>query len=409
MMNKCRFCRTSLKYTFADLGMSPLSNAFVNIKDSEKKENFYPLKVYVCEKCFLVQLPEYSSPEEIFSDYAYFSSYSDSWLEHAKNYTNMMIDRFDLNEKDLVIELGSNDGYMLQYFKEKDIPVLGVEPAKNVAKVAIKKGIPTLVKFFNSRIAKEMKKNGQVADLLMGINFLAQIPELNDFVAGMKMVLKSDGVITVEFPHLLNLMIFNQFDTIYHEHFSYFSLHTIEKIFKKHGLTIFDVDELPTHGGSLRIYAKHTENKTHAVSKNVSKLRTAEIKEGLDSLDTYKTFEEKVKSTKRNILKFLIKEKIKGKTLVGYGAPAKGNTLLNYCGIGTDFIDYTVDRNPHKQNAFLPGSRIPVFSPDKINKSKPDYVVIMPWNLKDEISMQLRTIKNWGGKFVVLIPNVEIF
>lgn len=408
-MKNCRFCSTNLENTFADLGMSPLSNAFIEKNKADKKEEFYPLKVYVCKECFLVQIPEYSSPEEIFKEYAYFSSYSDSWLEHASKYTDMMVNRFGFDKSSLVVELGSNDGYMLQYFQKKNIPVLGVEPAENVSEVAVEKGIPTLVEFFNTKTANEMKEEGKMADLLMGINFLAQIPDLNDFVKGMKTVLKPNGVITVEFPHLLQLMENNQFDTIYHEHFSYFSFLTIEKIFEEHGLSMFDVEELPTHGGSLRVYAKHSENMTHRVSKNVEGLKKKETKEGMDRLETYQCFNEKVKKTKRNILKFLVAEKDKGKTVVGYGAPAKGNTLLNYCGIGTDFMDFTVDRNPYKQETLSPGSRIPVFAPAKIWETKPDYVVIMPWNLRDEIAEQMHDIRDWGGKFVTFIPNVEVF
>lgn len=405
----CRFCKENLKYTFADLGTSPLANSYLKKKDLKKMEPFYPLHVYVCEKCYLVQLPEFQSPEEIFSDYAYFSSYSETWLKHAKAYSNLMISRFGINSKSLVIEIASNDGYLLRNFKERSIPVLGIEPAKNVARAAEKKGIPTVVKFLGVKTAMELVTEGKQADLMIGNNVLAHVPDLNDFIKGFKILLKPQGVITVEFPHLMQLIDENQFDTIYHEHFSYFSLTTVGKVFASHGLTIFDVEELLTHGGSLRIYARHSEDTSKSISKSVMELIAREETEGFTNLEHYLSFIEKVKETKRNILDFLIKTKKQGKSIAGYGAPAKGNTLLNYCGIRTDFIDYTVDLSPHKQGLFLPGTHIPIYSPDKIKETRPDYLLILPWNIRDEIMEQMAHIRDWGGKFVVLIPEVKVY
>lgn len=393
---------------FISLGTSPLSNSYLIKEQLNKMEPFYPLDVYICEKCFLVQLEEFESPEKIFGDYAYFSSYSDIWLKHAKAYVDKMINLFGINTQSYVIEIASNDGYLLQYFVEKRIPVLGIEPAKNVAELAIKRGIPTDIVFFGTETAKRMASTGKYADLLLGNNVLAHVPTLNDFVKGLKIILKPQGVITMEFPHLMRLIEGNQFDTIYHEHFSYFSFLTIEKIFKAHGLIIFDIDELPTHGGSLRIYAKHEEDNTKEVSKKVIGLKQREIDAGYTNINSYLTFNEKVKAIKRDILNFFIKAKEEGKTIVGYGAPAKGNTLLNYCGVRTDFIDYTVDRNPYKQGRYLPGSHIPIEAPDKIKDTKPDYVFILPWNLKDEIMEQMAFIREWGGKFVIPIPIVQV-
>jgi hypothetical protein len=372
-------------------------------------EPFYPLHVQVCDQCFLVQLEAYVSPEHIFTEYAYFSSYADSWLQHAKAYTDLMVERFGLNEQSNVVELASNDGYLLQYFVEKRIPCLGIEPAANVAKVAIDKGIPTLVEFFGVKSAQKLADQGKQADLLLGNNVLAQVPDLNDFVAGMKILLKPKGVITVEFPHLSCLMAENQFDTIYHEHFSYFSLITSEKIFAAHGLTIFDVEEIPTHGGSLRIYARHQEDNSQPISDRLIQLRQREEEAGITQMESYVNFAEQVKETKRKLLDFLIKAKREGKTVVGYGAPGKGNTLLNYCAIRTDFLDYTVDRNPYKQGKFLPGTHIPIYHPDKIAETKPDYVLILPWNFKDEIIKQMASIRDWGGQFVVPIPEVRVY
>jgi 2-polyprenyl-3-methyl-5-hydroxy-6-metoxy-1,4-benzoquinol methylase len=407
MASQCRFCANPLKHTFVDLGMSPPSNSYLAANQLQVAEKFYPLHAYVCEKCFLVQLEEFESPEDIFSDYAYFSSYSASWLSHAKSYTDLMVDKFGFNSSSKVIEIASNDGYLLQYFKELNIPVLGIEPAANVAKVAEEKGIPSLVKFFGVNTARELVEAGTQADLLLGNNVLAHVPDLNDFVAGMKIVLKPDGVLTMEFPHLLQLIYKNQFDTIYHEHFSYFSLLTVEQVFAAHGLTLFDVEEISTHGGSLRIYGKHRETNP-TISARLSDLKEREIAAGMNTIDTYLSFTKKVQTTKRNLLSFLIDAKKEGKSVVGYGAPAKGNTLLNYCGVRTDFIDYTVDLSPHKQNVFLPGTHIPVYHPDKIKETKPDYVLILPWNLKQEIMGQMAFIREWGGRFVVPIPSVEV-
>lgn len=397
-----------MRHTFADLGLSPLSNAYVKPERLAHGEMFYPLHAYVCESCLLVQLEEFESPAAIFGDYAYFSSYSSSWLEHARAYTELMLARFPLGPSSRVVEIASNDGYLLQYFKALGIPVLGVEPAANIARVAEEKGIPSLVKFFGAATAYEMVRNGQQADLLLGNNVLAHVPDLNDFVAGMKMLLKPDGVVTMEFPHLMQLIRHNQFDTIYHEHFSYFSLLTVEKVFAAHGLSVFDVEELPTHGGSLRIYARHREHPHSAAGERLLALREAERRAGLDRMETYAVFEAQVRETKRALLEFLIAARREGKRIAGYGAPAKGNTLLNYCGIRGDFIDYTVDINPHKQGCFLPGSRIPVYSPDKLAETRPDYVLILPWNLKDEITRQMAHVREWGGRFVVPVPRVEV-
>ena len=407
MPSECRFCSNLLKHTFVDLGMSPLSNAYLKLDTINKAEKFYPLHTYVCDNCFLVQLEEFETPDHIFSDYAYFSSYSETWLRHAENYTELMIKRFGLNANSQVIEIASNDGYLLQYFQKQNIPVLGIEPAANVAKVAEEKGIPSLVKFFGVSTAQELVAQGKQADLLLGNNVLAHVPDLNDFVAGMKIVLKPDGILTMEFPHVLQLILQNQFDTIYHEHFSYFSFLTVEKVFATHGLTLFDVEELPTHGGSLRIYGQHNDGKK-PVSDRVSLLKSKEIDAGLEQRSTYLGFGEQVKATKRHLLNFLIDIKNQGKSVVGYGAPAKGNTLLNYCGIRTDLLDYTVDRSPYKQDLFLPGTHIPIYHPDKIIETKPDYLLILPWNIKDEIIEQMSHIREWGGQFVVPIPQVEV-
>ncbi len=404
----CRFCGTKLEHTFVDLGMSPLCESFLPGEQLNQMEAFYPLHAYVCGKCFLVQLEAYVTPEHIFSDYAYFSSYSDSWLAHAKKYADRMVERFGIGEKSFVVELASNDGYLLQYFVEKRVPVLGIEPAANVAAVAVKKGVPSLVKFFRRETARELAAVGKQADLLLGNNVLAQVPDLNDFVAGMKILLKPNGVITMEFPHLQRLMEENQFDTIYHEHFSYFSFVTVEKIFAAHGITLFDVEELPTHGGSLRIYGRHEEDTAKPVSGQVTELRAREEEAGTTRLETYSRFAEQVKETKRKLLEFLIAAKRNGKKIAGYGAPGKGNTLLNYCAIRTDFLDYTVDRNPYKHGRFLPGTHVPIFPPDRIRETKPDFLLILPWNLKDEIIKQNAFIREWGGKFVVPIPEIQV-
>ncbi len=405
----CRFCGTKLEHTFVDLGMSPLCESYLSADHLNQMEPFYPLHVYVCGKCFLVQLEEYVTPANIFSDYAYFSSYSDSWLAHANKYTEQMAERFAIGGQSLVVEVASNDGYLLQYFVEKQIPVLGIEPASNVAAIAVQKGVSTLVKFFGTETARELAASGKKADLLLGNNVLAQVPDLNDFVAGMKILLKPAGVITMEFPHLQRLMEQNQFDTIYHEHFSYFSLITVEKIFAAHGLTLFDVEELQTHGGSLRIYARHTEDSSKSVNNRIAELRAREESMGYSRIEAYSRFAEQVKETKRKLLEFLIEAKRNGKKIAGYGAPGKGNTLLNYCAIRTDFLDYTVDRNPFKHGRFLPGTHVPIYPTDRIRETRPDFVLILPWNLKEEIIKQNAFIREWGGKFVVPIPEVKIY
>ena len=362
----------------------------------------------MCSNCLLVQLEEFESPQSIFTNYAYFSSYSKTWLEHAQEYVNMMITRFGFDEKSQVIEIASNDGYLLQYFKEKNIPVLGIEPAVNVAKVAQDKGISTLTKFFGEKTAKELIDKGIEADLLLGNNVLAHVPKLNDFIKGMKIILKKNGIITMEFPHLLQLIKENQFDTIYHEHFSYFSFLTVQKIFSSHGLTVFDVEEIPTHGGSLRIFLKHDNDNTKPIKDNVKILNSKEIQFGLDKIEIYKTFQKQIEKIKCKIQEFFINTKNEGKKVVGYGAPAKGNTLLNYCKITSELMEYTVDISNYKQGMFLPGTHIPIVNPEKIKDTKPDYVFILPWNLKNEIMEQMNIIRKWGGKFVIPIPEVKI-
>jgi len=404
----CRFCGAPLDETFSDLGMAPPCQSQVSPQNENRAEAFYPLHAFVCGKCLLVQIPEYVSPKDIFTEYAYFSSFSDSWLKHVKSYSDQMVERFGFGSKSQVIELASNDGYLLQWFKEKGIPVLGVEPAANVAQSAIKKGIPTVVKFFGRKTAQEVAQEHGQADLLLGNNVLAHVPDLIDFVGGMKILLKPSGVITMEFPHLLQLMDQNQFDTIYHEHFSYFSFFVVEKVFAHHGITLFDVEELPTHGGSLRIYGRHSEDASKPVGPRVAALKAKEEKAGLFKPEGYRAFGEKVKETKRQVLEFLIQAKREGKRIVHYGAAGKSNTLLNYCGIRTDFIDYAVDRNPYKQGNYLPGSRIPVFPPEKIRETKPDYLFIGVWNLKEEIVSQTAYIREWGGKWVVPIPKTFV-
>jgi len=405
----CRFCTSPLRHTFVDLGMSPLCESYLKAEELNQMEAFYPLHVFVCDKCFLVQLEEYVSPERIFSEYAYFSSYSNSWLDHCRRYTDQMIERFGLGARHLVVELASNDGYLLQFFVLKKVPVLGVEPAANVAKLAVERGVPTLVQFFGTRLAEEIVRGGQQADLLLGNNVLAQVPDLCDFVAGMKILLKPQGVLTLEFPHLLRLMEGRQFDTIYHEHFSYFSFLAAEPIFEAHGLVLFDVEELPTHGGSLRVYGRHKEDASKPVSSRITQLKAREQAAGLLELGTYRSFAESVRQAKRDLLRCLIEAKQQRKSIVGYGAPGKGNTLLNYCGIGTDFLDYSVDRNPYKQGKFTPGTHIPIYSPERICETRPDYLLILPWNLKDEIMQQMGHIREWGGKFIVPIPEATIF
>ncbi|MBS0623802.1 MAG: class I SAM-dependent methyltransferase [Verrucomicrobia bacterium] len=401
----CRFCGTTLQHTFCNLGVSPLSNAYLTSSQLQEKEHFYPLHVYVCSQCLLVQLPTLHTPDEIFSEYAYFSSYSSSWLEHAKAYVNMISKRFKLHEHSYVMELASNDGYLLQFFRQRNIPVLGIEPAKNVAQVARDKGIPTRSDFFGCELAKEYL--GQV-DLLIANNVLAHVPDLNDFVEGMKRVLKPQGVMTLEFPHLLRLMDENQFDTIYHEHFSYFSLLSVQRVFAAHGLMIFDVEQLPTHGGSLRIYVKHAEDLCKQQEPSVQKLIEEEKSKGLDMLETYLQFERQAQEVRADLLSFLQQAHQDNKTVIAYGAPAKGNTLLNYCGLNTKFLPFTVDKNTYKQGRFLPGTHIPIFSPSKILEIKPDYVLILPWNLKQEIMSEMEAVHQWGGRFVVPIPKLTL-
>jgi SAM-dependent methyltransferase len=391
-----------------DLGMSPPCNTQIEPGQLDAMEAFYPLHAMVCEKCLLVQLREYVAPDQIFTEYAYFSSYADSWVEHARRYTEAMRSRFAIGPSSLVMEIASNDGYLLQHFVNAAIPVLGIEPAANVAREAVKKGIRTTVKFFGSATSGEIGREYGKADLLLGNNVLAHVPNLNDFVAGMKIALKPQGVITMEFPHLMRLVAENQFDTIYHEHFSYFSFTTVEKVFAAHGITLFDVEELPTHGGSLRIYGRHVEDLSKPVGERVADLKRREVATGMLELAYYDNFGEQVRETKRKVLEFLIAAKRAGKTIAGYGAPGKGNTLLNYCGIRTDLLDYTVDRNPYKQGKYTPGTRIPILPTDRIRETRPDYVFILPWNLKDEITRQLAYIRDWGGKFVVPIPEITI-
>jgi SAM-dependent methyltransferase len=403
----CRFCGAPVEAVFADLGMSPLANSYLPAESANSMEPFYPLRALVCGRCFLVQLEEFETPERIFSDYAYFSSYSSSWLEHSRRYSEQMIARLGLDGSSHVVELASNDGYLLQFFHDRQIPVLGIEPAANVAKVAIQKGIPTLVEFFGRETARSLAGESS-ADLLLGNNVLAHVPDLNDFVAGMKILLKPGGVITMEFPHLMRLIEENQWDTIYHEHFSYFSFLTASRVFEAHGLRLFDVEELPTHGGSLRVYGAHAEDAEKAQSDAARDLRGRERAAGYEDLQTYLGYGRRVEQDKRQILGFLSGLKEQGLRLAGYGAPAKGNTLLNYCGIGRDFLDYTCDLNPHKQGSFLPGSHIPIRSPDALREDRPDVVLILPWNLKDEIVEQLSFIGEWGGRFAARTPELTL-
>ena len=401
----CRFCGHPIEQTFVDLGMSPLCQTHITPEQLSHMEPFYPLHAYVCSRCWLVQLQEFVAPGDIFSEYAYFSSYSDSWVAHAKRYCELMCERFQIDATRSVVEIASNDGYLLQHFVARGVPVLGVEPAANIAKVANERGIRSVVKFFGRTSAAEIAAQYGQPDLLLGNNVLAHVPDLNDFVAGMKILLKHGGVITMEFPHLYRLMQENQFDTIYHEHFSYFSFLTVEKVFAAHGLTLFDVEELGTHGGSLRIYGRHTEDASKPVSSRANALRAREIAEGFDTLDKYRAFGEQVRETKRRILDALIGLKRAGKSVAGYGAPGKGNTLLNYCGIRTDMLDFTVDRNPYKQGKYTPGTHIPILAPEVVFERKPDYLFILPWNLRDEIVSTMAGIRQWGGKFIVPIPH----
>ncbi len=404
----CRFCGNGLRHEFVNLGMSPLCESYLSADQLNAMEPFYPLVVFVCDRCLLVQLGEYVAAEDIFTEYAYFSSYADSWVEHARRYTESMIERFGFGSGSRVVEVASNDGYLLQHFVARGVPVLGIEPARNVAEVAERKGVPTMTEFFGAALARRLADEGQRADLLLGNNVLAQVPDLNDFVEGLAILLADDGVLTLEFPHLVRLIEENQFDTIYHEHFSYFSFVSVTEILGHHGLRTFDVEQLPTHGGSLRVYACRRDTAAHATADTVGELLRREEEFGIRDLSTYRTFSEKVKETKRKLLTFLIEARRQGKRIVGYGAPGKGNTLLNYCGVRTDFIDFTVDRNPYKQGKFLPGTHIPIFAPDEIARARPDYLFILPWNFKDEIMRQNAFIRDWGGRFVVPIPEVEV-
>jgi SAM-dependent methyltransferase len=408
--HQCRFCGETLRYTFVDLGTSPLCQRHVTPDRYNHAEAIYPLHVYVCHQCFLVQLPAYVAREEIFdSEYGYFSSFSETWLRHAEDYVAMITPRFGLGEGSKVVEIASNDGYLLQYFVKAGIPVLGIEPTANTAAVAVKNGVHTLSRFFGKQTAQDVCTTEGSADLILGNNVLAHVPDINDFVAGIKVLLAPTGVVTMEFPQLLHLIEQCYWDTIYHEHFSYLSFTTVEKIFAHHGLTLFDVDTLPTHGGSIRIYARHTEDAAKPIHARVAEMKQIEAKAGHFNLDYYVNFGERVKESKRALLEFLIAAKRDGKSVACYGAPGKGNTLLNYCGIRTDFVDYTVDRSGHKQGNFLPGTRIPIYAPDKVRETKPDYLLMLPWNLKDEIMRQMADIRSWGGKFVVPIPKVSVF
>jgi SAM-dependent methyltransferase len=404
---RCRLCDGVLEHTFVNLGMSPLCESFLSPEQLDAIEPYFPLHVLVCGDCFLVQLREYVRPESIFREYAYFSSYSTTWVAHAKTYCDRIAARLGLGPDSLVVELASNDGYLLQHFLPLGVPVLGVEPAANVAKVANDKGIPTRVDFFSVELAEALVAEGKGADLIIGNNVLAQVPDLNDFAAGMARLLKPNGIITLEFPHLERLMAENQFDTIYHEHFSYFSFMTIDRLVCRHALKLIDVEELLTHGGSLRVYLAHA-NSAWPISTRVGALLARERSRGFGDLATYASFAEQVKRTKRKLLSFLIAAKDAGKVICGYGAPGKGNTLLNYCGIGTDFLEFTVDRNPYKHGRFTPGMHVPIKPVDAIDAVKPDFVLILPWNLKDEIVEQMRHATAWGGKFVVPIPEIAV-
>jgi len=404
----CHFCGSPLENTFVDLGNTPLSNSYLKESDLSRPEPRYLLHAYVCSKCFLVNVEEFESPAKIFSEYAYFSSYSDTWLKHCESYAGQMVERFALNGESRVIEIGSNDGCLLRCFKNRGITVLGVEPARNIATVAQSAGIQTIAEFFGTACAERQAREGRHADLLVANNVLAHVPDLNDFVKGMKRILKGSGVITIEFPHLLRLIEDCEFDTIYHEHFSYFSFGTAMQVLESHGLAVFDIEEVDTHGGSLRVFARHRENNEHAVGNRVAAMQKREKKFGLGRLELYTSFGRKVETLKARLTALLKELKSRGKQIVGYGAPAKGNTLLNYCGIGRDLLDYTVDRSPHKQGLWLPGSRIPILAPDRLRETKPDYVLILPWNIRDEIMQQIGYIREWGGQFIVPIPDVVI-
>ena len=405
----CRYCKTELKHVFIDLVNSPPSNSFLSGDQLNDPEVFYPLKVFTCHRCFLVQIDEYKKSDVIFNhEYVYFSSYSTSWLAHSKTYSDLMTERFGLDGRSLVVEVASNDGYLLQYFRDKKIPVLGIEPTANTAKVAMEKGIDTVVDFFGVRLAARLAAENKKADLLLGNNVLAHVPDIVDFVGGMKILLNAGGVITMEFPHLMQLVDNNQFDTIYHEHFSYLSFYTVQQIFRSQRLELFDVEELPTHGGSLRIFARHSEDETKPNSSRVETLLAKEADKGMRTLDYYAHFHQQALTVKLALTSFLIEQKRAGKSVAAYGAAAKGNTLLNYCGIKADLLDYVVDANPHKQHKWLPASHVPVLSESRLRESRPDFVLVLPWNLKDEIIHQLAYIRDWGGRFVIPIPQLEI-
>jgi len=405
----CRFCKTQLSHIFIDLGNSPPSNSFLKKEQLDEPEIFYPLKVFTCHKCFLVQLDEYKKSNEIFnSEYAYFSSYSTSWLQHAKAYTELMVEQFGYNEKSQIVEVASNDGYLLQYFQEKKIPVLGIEPTKNTAEVAIGKGIHTITEFFGVTLAKQLSDKGTKADLLLGNNVLAHVPDITDFVEGIKILLSPTGVVTMEFPHVVQLIDNNQFDTIYHEHFSYLSLYTVKQIFESKRLEVFDVEELSTHGGSLRIYAKNKEDKSKEISKRLTLLMQKENTKGINNLAYYTSFSEKAGKVKLDLLHFLIQQKKENKKVAAYGAAAKGNTLLNYCGIKNDIIEFVVDANPYKQGKYLPASHIPIVNETMLKEMRPDYVIVFPWNLKEEITNHLSYIRTWGSRFIIPVPQLEI-
>jgi len=408
-VSKCRFCGSHLEHIFADLGVQPFCESYLAAEDQNKMELFYAIRVYFCNNCFLVQLEESMTPKELFSNYAYFSSHSTGWMKHIESYSEMITAKLNLNDKSQVVEIGSNDGYLLQFFARRGIPVIGVEPAGNIAEESIKKGIPTLVNFFDKATCEKLISQNKQADLLVGNNILAQVPDLNGFVENLGKILKPTGTITIEFHHIMKLISNSQFDTISHERFSYFSFRVVEKIFASHGLKIFDVEEIPTHGGSLRIYACHNEDKSKPISTHIAELRKKEGDNGLSKADTYIAFNERVKKTKRGILAYLIELKNNSKSIVGYGAHAEANTLLNFCGIRSDFLDYTADRNPYKQGKFLGGTRIPIYHPDKIKETKPDYVFILPWAIKGELMSQMAYIGEWGGKFIVPIPELTVY
>lgn len=406
----CRFCNNNLEHMFVDLGKSPLANSYLKSEDLNKMEPFYPLHVYVCSKCFLVQLEQYENPRNIFTEYAYMSSYSESMLKHVQDFVEESIKRFHIDKNSQVIEIASNDGYMLQFYKSINIPCLGIEPALNVAKIAEQKGIKTVTKFFSLQTAKELISEYKGADLLIAFNVLPHTPNLNEFIEGLKLVLKKEGIAVIQFSaYLLPFLQNKEFDTIYHEHFSFFSVYTLEKIFTSHGLTIFDIEEQTIHGGSMRIYLKHIENDSINISLSVTNQIKKEFECGINELSTYMGFQDRIDELKSKIWKFFLDVKNENKIVVGYGAPAKGNTLLNYCGVDKNLLSYTVDVNPYKQGRFLPGTQIPIYPPQKIFETKPDYVLILAWNLKDEIMKQMKEISRWGGRFVTLIPEVKVY